>query len=273
MSTIDSIRLSSPVEYMWIENPDDIIAHEWDDLDTSLFMITTKPQQVRICCEGVCHAVPRDPISPEQHHMRLAAGCTGEDLILSDAPITVHADELNVSSMIAYLERYFLWFGVINTVFFLGTTAVVFRMEPWAVKHILESPEYDISIASALVLKSGVYTAVTDDVSIRFTTRRIGANFARLIGESRPLEYVARISVVSGRLLGRRLDDGPSIKAFFEEESQQMPWLIPLTQEKDDHVFSNSSTDVCDSVEAKVFKRCVNAEPTGLSMGIPTCVL
>ncbi len=239
---IDSVRLSAPATLVRVGTLSELfdLVDEFDE--TSMFILTAEPQQVIICCDGDCHKVNVNQHSPKHHYIRFGFDNNGQCPTRSLTPITIRVDEFNITAMILYLERYFRWFGGIDTIFVLGSTVAVFKMQPFAVDNVLLSSTHEVPIPRDLVLnqapshvsptKGG---SVDQSIRIQFTVNRIGSDCLSLNGILSLLKYVDSQSVIMVRRVNRLGFNGSTIiRNFFEQRFGRVSrvFMLPLRSRK-----------------------------------------
>lgn len=233
----DSIRLSAPARVVRVETLNELFDLV-DDLDeASLFILTAEPQQVIICCDGDCHKVANTQQSPKTHFIRFGFGKFEQSSppTRSITPITIRVDELNISAMIVHLERYFGWFGSIQTIYVLGSTVAVFEMHRFSVDHVLLSSTHEESIPRDLVLGSSQFAPSDHTIRLQFTVNRIGSDCLSLNGILSLLKYVDSQSVVMVRRVNRLGFNGANIiKKYFEHQFGKVSrvFMLPLRSRK-----------------------------------------
>lgn len=210
-----------------------------------LFLVSAEPQ-----------AVDRDSLEPNEAG-RSIYGAAGSNAQFGED--RVNKVELDVSVLSGHLERYFSWFGEVDTVYLLGASVAVFRMKhAFSVSHILKCSTHDIAIPEVAVESSPASNlsilspAPMRSVQVSFTVHAFENEALSLNTILAILKYVDPASVIMVRRVNRLGFDGKGlVKKYFEAYGKVLRvFMLPLrSRKKSASLPSKTGFVVMDSVE------------------------
>lgn len=151
--------------------------------------------------------------------------------------------ELDIGALTTRLEKYFSWYGEVDTIYLLGTSMAVFRMKHlFSVEHILQSSTHTIPIPQQLVAGSPQVAAChisilgpeSELVRTVFTVHAFESDSLSLNTILALLKHLDPASVFMVRRVNQLKFDGKRlVKRYFERFGKVLKvFMLPLRSRK-----------------------------------------
>lgn len=154
-----------------------------------------------------------------------------------DSPDLSDRSEYDMAGLSSRLEEYFSWFGPVESIYLLGTSAAVFMMKhAFSVSHILKSSLHEVTVPEALTPGVSPTLRPTPDrmVKVNLTVHGYESDSLSLNTILSLLKHVDPAEVLMVRRVNRLGFNGKSlVKRYFQQFGKVLRvFMLPLRSRK-----------------------------------------